>query len=91
MLLAQADSGVCGAGAAVEAFARYEYCGAVTHYGVAWAPTQNGGFSIRNVGCMRRVSRDARGTPPRGDGGAILPGRDRCRRRGAGAVTGQSA
>ena len=57
VLLAQADSGVCGAGAAVEAFARYDYCGAVTHYGVAWAPTQNGGFSIRNVGCMRRVTR----------------------------------
>ena len=35
----------------------YDYCGAVTHYGVAWAPTQNGGFSIRNVGCMRRVTR----------------------------------
>jgi hypothetical protein len=57
VLLAQADSGICGAGAAVEAFARYDYCGAVTHYGVAWAPTQNGGFSIRNVGCMRRVTR----------------------------------
>ena len=56
VLLAQADSGVCGAGG-VEAFARYDYCGAVTHYGVAWAPTQNGGFSIRNVGCMRRVTR----------------------------------
>ena len=57
MLLAQADSGVCGAGAAVEAFARYDYCGAVTRFGAAWAPTQNGGFSIRNVGCMRRVTR----------------------------------
>ncbi|CAH0365766.1 unnamed protein product [Pelagomonas calceolata] len=57
VLLAQADSGVCGAGAAVEAFARYDYCGAVTRFGVAWAPTQNGGFSIRNVGCMRRVIR----------------------------------
>ena len=57
VLLAQADSGICGAGAAVEAFARYDYCGAVTRFGAAWAPTQNGGFSIRNVGCMRRVTR----------------------------------
>ena len=57
VLLAQADSGICGAGAAVEAFARYDYCGAVTRFGVVWAPTQNGGFSIRNVGCMRRVIR----------------------------------
>ena len=58
VLLAQADSGICGAGAAVEAFARYDYCGAVTRFGAAWAPTQNGGFSIRNVGCMRRVIRE---------------------------------
>ena len=51
VLLFQTDSGICGTKEELDLFTSYDYCGAPHRR----SKILNGGFSLRNVGCMKRV------------------------------------
>ena len=61
ILLFQTDSGICGDGAEFATFAQFDYCGGLLHMKYvsnSGTIVGNGGFSVRNVGVMRRLLRE---------------------------------